>query len=250
MQLRWEIEDEDIARVQALLSEMADDPFVVGRTKRNLAKRKEPVSQADVWWAMVMSRVTTRQRSGPDAPVGRFLSTRPFPLALDDCREAPDPQGFIEATISSFGGLRFAPSIASHLTVNLRKLEEGSWEPWMGHLNELRHPHGANEERAVARFFADSFKGLGSKQSRNLLQSLGLTLYEIPIDSRITKWLNRFGFPVRLTSGALSDRSYYEFVSDGIQALCRACDVYPCVLDAAIFASFDKGKWKEENLVY
>jgi hypothetical protein len=32
---------------------------------------------------------------------------------------------------------------------------------------------------------------------------------------------------------------------DGFQALCQACDVVPCVLDAATFASFDGGGWTE-----
>ena len=94
------------------------------------------------------------------------------------------------------------------------------------------------------------FHGFGPKQARNLLQSLGLTRHEIPIDSRIAKWLNDFGFPVRLSASALGDRHYYAFVMDGVQALCRASEVAPCVLDAAIFASFDGGGWTEENIVW
>lgn len=81
--------------------------------------------------------------------------------------------------------------------------------------------------------------GFGPKQSRNLLQGLGLTKYEIPIDSRITKWFNEFGFPVKLSASALSDLNYYKFVSKGLRELCDACNIYPCLLDAAIFSSFD-----------
>jgi thermostable 8-oxoguanine DNA glycosylase len=83
-------------------------------------------------------------------------------------------------------------------------------------------------------------KGFGPKQSRSLLQELGLTRYEIPIDVRITKWLNDFGFPVTLSGDASSDRNYYRFVSEGIRELCKACRIYPCLLDAAIFSSYDK----------
>jgi hypothetical protein len=43
----------------------------------------------------------------------------------------------------------------------------------------------------------------------------------------------------------LADRDSYSFVMDGFQALCQACDVVPCVLDAATFASFDGGGWTE-----
>jgi hypothetical protein len=40
--------------------------------------------------------------------------------------------------------------------------------------------------------------------------------------SRITDWLNDFGFTVRLTAAAaLADRNYYEFIEQGIQALLR-----------------------------
>jgi hypothetical protein len=69
---------------------------------------------------------------------------------------------------------------------------------------------------------------------------LGLTRYEVPIDSRITRWLNEFGFPVTLSADALSDRNYYRFVSEGIRELCDACHIYPCLLDAAIFSSYDE----------
>ena len=67
-------------------------------------------------------------------------------------------------------------------------------------------------ERAVANYIEDTFKGFGPKQSRNLLQMLGLTRYEIPIDSRLITWLNPCLSPVALTSPLLGDRAFYEFV--------------------------------------
>ncbi|MCK9270029.1 MAG: hypothetical protein WC271_07755 [Bacteroidales bacterium] len=94
------------------------------------------------------------------------------------------------------------------------------------------------------------FNGFGPKQSRNFLQALGLTKYEIPIDSRITTWLNDFGFPVTLTSSPLGDKGYYHFVSDGIQELCEKAEIYPCILDAAIFSSFDNDEWTDENTIF
>jgi hypothetical protein len=36
----------------------------------------------------------------------------------------------------------------------------------------------------VAGYIQETFEGFGPKQSRNLLQALGLTRYEIPIDIR------------------------------------------------------------------
>jgi hypothetical protein len=45
-------------------------------------------------------------------------------------------------------------------------------------------------ERIVARVLDEQLRGIGPKQSRNLLQELGLTRYEIPLDSRVAGWLN------------------------------------------------------------
>ncbi|MEZ5943940.1 MAG: hypothetical protein R3C18_21295 [Planctomycetaceae bacterium] len=128
-------------------------------------------------------------------------------------------------------------------------LSNGGWEQTLAHLDDLCLNSSPKTERDVAAFVDKHFKGFGPKQSRNLLQGLGLSRYEIPIDSRITKWLNAIGFPVKLTANALQDRNYYNFVSDGFQQLCVACDIMPCVLDAVIFSSYDDGKWTEENVM-
>ena len=117
-------------------------------------------------------------------------------------------------------------------------------------LEQVRQDSCPETERQAVRFIDEHFQGFGPKQSRNLLQGLKLSRFEIPIDSRITKWLNDFGFPVKLTASALSDQNYFEFVSDGFQRLAEACGIPPCVLDAAIFSSFDGDGWTEENVVW
>lgn len=104
---------------------------------------------------------------------------------------------------------------------------------------QLNHSQMQQAEVEAADFIDDNLKGFGPKQARNLLQGLGLTKYEIPIDSRVTKWLNDFGFPVWLSAVALADREYYGFVSEGFHRLCEACGIYPCLLGAAIFSSYD-----------
>ena len=52
-------------------------------------------------------------------------------------------------------------------------------------------------------------KGIGPTRARNLLQSLGLTRYEIPLDSRVVRWLrDRLGWNIGMES--LSRPEYYE----------------------------------------
>src|SRR5207248_11545041 len=102
--------------------------------------------------------------------------------------------------------------------------------------------------KEIANYIQDKFAGFGPKQARNFLQALGLTRYEIPIDSRVTRWLNELGFPFQLSAIALADVNYYEFVSAAVQKLSAKSDVYPCMLDAAIFASRDGDAWTDANV--
>jgi hypothetical protein len=149
--------------------------------------------------------------------------------------------------LANFGGIRRSTRIGDELGANLRTLESGHWDEALERVNSLLPAATQRQELDVAEYLDDLLVGLGPKQSRNLLQGIGFTRYEIPIDSRITKWLNQFGFPIHLSAIALADRHYYNFISTGIQQLCKEVGAFPCILDAAIFASFDAGRWNKEN---
>jgi hypothetical protein len=246
--LEWTISDTDVESIRMLLDSRASCPLVIRRHRVNLADLKPPVDKAAFWREMTSARLTSVQRSGPRSHVARFLRTDPFPLAYQIVAEQADPAPFIADALRASGGIRFAATISTDLSTNLRRLESGEWSEALRECNRLTTAVSADVERQVADYIR-SFKGFGPKQSRNLLQGLGLTRYEIPIDSRITAWLNDFGFPVHLSAAALADPSYYNFVSRGIQALCTRSDVYPCVLDAAIFGSSDGDGWAEGDFI-
>jgi hypothetical protein len=94
-------------------------------------------------------------------------------------------------------------------------------------------------------------KGVGSKQARNLWQCLGMTQYEIPLDSRICDWLNALPSPSGIKSNRLySSVPYYEATMSKVQALCRAAGVLPCEFDAAVFSNADAEEWPEEDDVF
>ena len=250
MKLTWEIEPEDVQRVKSFLAAHKSSAFVQQRIDRNCRPNKPRVRKAAFWRQLVACLLTTQQRSGPGSAVSRFNNTKPFPLNYKLCLSQDDLRGFAFNVLTKFGGLRRTNRIANELQRNLERLEDSLWTETMQVLNDLRRNQTAASDRKAAAFIDDNFEGFGPKQSRNLLQSLGLSRYEIPIDSRITKWLNDFGFPVRLSATGLSDRNYYNFVSSGFQQLCKEAKVLPCVLDAAIFSSFDADSWTEENIVW
>ena len=78
------------------------------------------------------------------------------------------------------------------------RLQAWQWPHHRGVRTRQREETQRSEVRA-ADFVDDKLKGFGPRQSRNLLQGLGLTKYEIHIDGRITGWLNEFGLPVALS---------------------------------------------------
>lgn len=240
MKLLWQIEDDDVRRVQSFFDQNKDNPLVVQRRKRNVEGDALAYSRGIFWRETVVCLLTTQQRAGPNSAVSRFAGQERFLLSYEECKQQQDLEAFALSTLASFGGIRRNVTISKEIGHNFRWLENrGGWTQVERVIEEVRDQPTPEAEARAADFIAQHLVGFGPKQSRNLLQGLGLTKYEIPIDSRIARWLNDFGFPVRLTAAALSDLEYYRFVSRGIRELCDACGVYPCVLDAAIFSSFD-----------
>ena len=256
MKVEWLIEDIDVKTVVEFVKSQINNPFVKKRIEKNVNGPIPNFNREVFWKTMVSCLLTTQQRSGPDSTVTDFICTKPFPLNFRANKKQVKLAKFIEDTITKFGGLRRAKTIGDEVEVNLGRLEGGVWREIENFArvllnNRKRKPQvsDAVTERKAAHFVIENLKGFGPKQSRNLWQALGLTRFEIPIDSRITKWLNNHNFPVRLSASGLSDSDYYNFIMDGIQKLCRASNTYPCILDAAIFASFDK-EWSEDKLVW
>ena len=249
MEVLWQIAEADTGKVRAFFDRHKDSPFVKNRISRNVEKSAPEVTKDLFWQAMISCLLTTQQRSGPDSAVTRFICTNPFPLNFPLCSSKSNLEEFVCDIITKFGGIRRANKIAEAVSDNLEGLESGEWKRIFWMTDSLENNETIEIERESAEYIDDHLKGFGPKQARNLLQSLGLTRYEIPVDSRIIKWLNDFGFPIKLSSVGLTDKNYYNFILDGLQQLCERIGIYPCALDAAIFSSFDTD-WPEDKLVW
>jgi thermostable 8-oxoguanine DNA glycosylase len=249
MKLLWQIEHSDIQKVKSFYEAQKTNAFVLNRIERNVKKALPQFSNELFWEAMISCLITTQQRSGPNSSVTKFICTKPFPLNYSKCKASDNLQNAVEETITTFGGLRRGKTIGEEVEFNFRWLENSGWKIVNEIVADMTKNQTIKTERKSAEIIIDNLKGFGPKQSRNLLQSLGLTKFEIPIDSRITKWLTAFGFPMKLSATALSDKNYYNFVLDGFQKICEACDIFPCVMDAAIFSSFDE-EWPEDKLAW
>jgi hypothetical protein len=163
----------------------------------------------------------------------------------------------LKTELSSFGGIRRGDTIAKQAQTNLAWLESGGWkvmEDTFDRLHEqrARPPRWVDvaAERSAADVVRENLHGFGPKQSRNLWQWLGMTRYEIPLDSRIMKWLKKnAGLPTRIAAESLADPGCYDLVMSAVHALCAAADLLPCVFDAAVFASYDRD-WLPDELEY
>jgi hypothetical protein len=249
MRLHWDVTTDDVTNVKAFLDRMKDNAFVKNRIAKNVTGPKPVFSKDEFWYEMLACLLTTQQRSGPDSAIARLIGAEPFPLSHSICSSSDQLEVLVRDVLSKAGGIRRSNKIAGEASENLRRLTEGGWaemEAAWGRLTAMDDPAS---ERETARVIDKELKGFGPKQARNLLQSLGLTRYEIPIDSRIVKWLHKFDFPVHVPAQALSYAEAYELILDGFQELCRRCEVHPCVLDAAIFASFDGDAWNRARVI-
>ncbi len=245
MEISWDISENDIQRIKSVITEN-DNSFLKKRRERNVEKQNILVNKNTVIKTMLMCLLTSQQRSGPNSVVGQFLIKEPFQITVEHLAQIDNIENFVKQNLKENNLTRYINRISRFFARNIEKIQNENWII-IQELNDLKDKDSKQIERKFADKLSENYDGFGPKQSRNFLQALGLTKYEIPIDSRITKWLNDFGFPVTLTSSPLGDKGYYHFVSDGIQELCEKAEIYPCMLDAAIFSSYDNGEWTEEN---
>ena len=238
--MQWRVTKDDVKRVRKLVDEQKNDRLVRSRKKTSMAECRLPASKKVFWQCMVHALLTTQNRSGRGTPIHDLVHECPFPLAYKTVRSKRAAAKFIAEMLKKRGGIRFYNRSGSHLARNVHILEQGEWRNATKKCNQLSGPDRPSKdlERKVASYIQRTFVGFGPKQSRNLLQMLGLTCYEIPIDSRLFKWLNsETSFPVELTPKFLAKKERYELVLDEVQKLCRKAKVYPCIFDAAVFVS-------------
>lgn len=241
------VNNSDVAAVRNLIERSKDTDFFRDRRARNVSPPPPNFSRADFWRVLVGCLLTTQQRSTKGSAVDRFLEIDTFPLALNACEKQPSIQGFVSKTLESFGGIRRGVTISSQAEENWKRLEAGLWkeaEEWFARLSQqrVREPQNADRvlEREAAHWADRSFAGLGPKQSRNLWQWLGLTRYEIPLDSRVTNWVNDT-LSAKIDAKQLGQLKYYESALDCLQAICEKTEALPCELDAAAFDYEDLG---------
>lgn len=240
MKPSWEITDAELERWRQFVVENSQNELVIDRRRRNLERRGIDLSKKYLWWVFVGCQVTTQQRSGPDTPVSRFLQSASLALDYGECVQTKSLNDLLVREFTA-AGLRRSLTMASNLTSIHHNLQVGEWKTLLKQLETLKSNTTKGKECKVARYLQSNiYPGLGPKQSRNFIQWIGLSRYAIPLDSRVLKKLKEFGCTFVPRATALSDETVYGFVESGVQEIASKLDIYPCILDACIFSSFDK----------
>lgn len=236
----WSISDRAMSQWQRLVEENWHKPLPSRRRARNVHRSEDiDLTPKAIWRVLIGCQVTTQQRSGPNAPATRFLESDSPALSLSKCRGTSDLPAMLERECRE-AGLRRSVTIASNLTRTLGGLQSpGAWKELISRLETLKsHTTIGKEREVVGYLMSGAFPGLGHKQARNCIQWLGLSRYEVPLDSRVLKRLREFGATFVPAGAAMTDEAVYLFVQCLVQQIAKALNIYPCELDACIFASF------------
>jgi len=239
MKLNWIITAEDEQRYRDFVDKNKTRTVVLKRLSRNIERSNIDISIQSVWTHLVRCLLTTQQRSGARSRVSQFINSNAQLFSLEFCRDSNDLASVAKAALKE-SGLRRTDGIAAEINNAIEFFRSGSFQEFELKLQSITKETAVKRERNVARWIQRQFKGFGPKQSRNLIQWLGLSQYEIPLDSRMAKVLRKLDFPVPLSSAALADEEYYCFVEDGLHIILSRIEVVPCIFDACAFASFEK----------
>jgi len=250
----------EVDAVRRIVDAQRNSPFLQRRRRRNVQNPPQHLTNEEFWKQMVVCMCTSVQPSGPNSRVSNFVREKPFPLNLAVCESENHLRSYAERTLRS-RGFRFGLKIAKQVEANLAWLRNGGWNTAQAQFRAVIHlPVGSPPsvriaaERTASRTIMGSnggLAGLGPKQARNLWQCLGVSQFEIPLDSRICAWINALPSSFRVSPNRLyNSLPYYEATMTHIQAICEKAEILPCEFDAAVFASADSEEWPEDDDVF
>lgn len=185
---------------------------------------------------MLMCLLTTQEGVKYDKKISAIFNEQPFYLNAKFLSTQFDIRNTVFEFLKS-EGLTPSNKIVDAFVHNHLYLLQSEWELKTDLEKCACADYTPLQERELADNIDMQFKGFGSIQARSFLQAIVLTKYEIAITPVTIEWLKNVGFPILFSPIALQDKSFYHFVSDGIQLLCEKANIYPCVLDAAIISS-------------
>jgi hypothetical protein len=233
----WTIDNTVLENIRKVIIDNIDSKLAKERKSKNIEKKGIDLSKNNVWKILVGCEITSRQKSGENSPTDQLLKSGSKLFDFNYCK---NNHNFIIEELKKFN-LRRYNTIAEWLILIIKEWELGEWDILQKKLTLLKKDHSKEDEKQIIDYLrSGKYKGLGLKQSRNFLQWLGLSIYEIPIDSRVIKVLENCGCNFIPGPKALQDDATYEYLENGLQMISEELQILPCELDACFFHEFGK----------
>lgn len=221
----------ELENYRRLVKKYENHEKVEARHKKNVLREGVAISEKAFWRCFVIGILTTQTKSGKHSPLQNFLDSNPDILNYNYCI-ALEGKADIENKIP-VGVTRFRKRACLYIIEAIEKFQHGVWFDLEKQLKTIKDDTTLENERIVADFIVEHFNGIGQKQSRNIIQMMGLSKYVLPIDSRVMKKIEELsGIKVE----KLSNKNYI-LIEDRVQSICKKIGVYPCIFDACAFYS-------------
>ncbi len=235
----WEIKEDFLSRIKIIVNDNLTSNIVQERIEKNINRKGIDLSKKEIWKALIGCHITSNQKSGEGSSVDIYMKSTSPCLDYKKCINVNESE--MSAELSKYQ-IRYNKKISQQLIENLSFLENGGWDKLLVQLNKLLPHHSRKDELDVIDYLLNEgkLKGIGLKQSRNFLQWLGLSIYEIPIDSRVCKVLKECGCNFVPEGEGLQDRVVYKYIEDGLINIAEKIGIKPCILDGCLFNSLEK----------
>lgn len=197
----------------------------------NIDNGKREVTKEKFWRSLLLGVITSGKRES----AVKKLKNLPI-FDFNAVSQQKDRKFFFSENLSAFG---CQEKFAHYLDHNYKKMDT-EWETILKSLEAVKEDTSLEKERNIVLDFQE-FLGIGSKQSRNMLQMLGFSQYVIPIDSRIKKGLCKLGgVAMPIDKKSFSNEKIYREVEDQINDLCKKLGIVPCILEACLYLEFEE----------
>lgn len=226
-------------RYKKLIDEYKGAPRVQKRNQHNVMRKNIHITEDSFWEALVIAILSTQSRNTEEFGKGRAELEIDNYEKMKNCKD-------IANRVRRLKGIRYTNKKPESIARSMGILQE-RWEEIKKHLETLRYDPSLEKEREVADYLREMFKGnqIGLKQSRNIVQMLGLSQYVIPLDSRVMKVLEaNGGIKKPKQKKPLQSRAGYCDIEDQVNELCEQLNgqcgdfiVKPCNFDICAFIS-------------
>lgn len=233
--VNFKINDDSINYFSELMRRHEHSQFVEDRIAKCVTGEKRPVLSTELFWSELVKTINTSQTKsiGLNNPMDCWIkrdyyNVKNWEWVADKTDEELYQVAKAEFTDSK---IRFPQGKAKYLPSNRNFLLKNESEL----LHKLNDVEVGNKvcEKEVVDLLTYNFKGLGLKQSRNLLQDLGRAQYQVPIDSRVKNQLEKSG--IYIGNINLGNEDTYLKVQDVVWTISKELGVLPCVFDAFAF---------------